>query len=555
MTIQRRFRLLFSGNPVPRTGRQKETFHVRGPLAFGRRPQSKAGLFEPGRLLTGRYCFQGTLPPPHADKTKSFLSPVTTQPDQGFRPAKRLYMRLAGYLTALFLLFSPVIFFPVVKTSHASSDSIRVTPVVRAVNNVKTSVVNISTFEQVFERKNPFSSFGRDPFFDRFFNDFLDNSYNKKSVRTHLGSGVIINSEGYVITNWHVVERASTITVTTLDEKEFHVDLVGADPKSDIAVLKIKSRSDFPGVAMGDSDNLLIGETVIAIGNPFGLSHTVTTGVVSAINRSIKTDNQVYDNFIQTDASINPGNSGGPLLNIMGELIGINTAIYGDAQGIGFAIPVNAVKRIVDDLVQYGEVRPPWLGMSVQDLDAAIATQFGYSSSDGVIISDILPDSPAEKSGLRRADILISIDKKKIKSKESFERILHLYTADTTLKIGIFRQGAFKTYDVKASEFPLSYVDTFLWDVLGLNLMSNSTALAQRYGLHTASGVVISRINPQSQAFNKGLEPGDVIVRFLGSPIHDIRDFKKRLAKNIHRDSVVLLVQRGRYGYYITFEM
>jgi S1-C subfamily serine protease len=238
--------------------------------------------------------------------------------------------------------------------SDAFVDDVRRTPVVQAVEKVSPSVVNISTQAAVPERSNPFSMFEGDPFFDSFFRDFFEHSPRRQNVNTSLGSGVIINARGYVVTNWHVVEKATSMTVTTGDDKTFEAVLAGADPQSDLAVLKIDSNVPFDPIPLGDSDRLLIGETVIAIGNPFGLSHTVTTGVISALNRSIRTGEAVYENFIQTDASINPGNSGGPLLDIHGRLIGINTAIYGRAEGIGFAIPVNTARRIVDELLLHG---------------------------------------------------------------------------------------------------------------------------------------------------------------------------------------------------------
>ncbi len=439
--------------------------------------------------------------------------------------------------------------------AHCYVDDIRVTPVVKAVKSTQKAVVNISTHEQVYERTNPFSSFGNNPFFDRFFNDFFDQGYRKKSVRTHLGSGVIIDERGYIVTNWHVIEKAASITITTEDEKEYEASLIGADPKSDLAVLKISSQKNFTKVPLGTSDNLYIGETVIAIGNPFGLSHTVTTGVVSAVNRSIKANEQVYENFIQTDASINPGNSGGPLLNINGELIGINTAIYGQAEGIGFAIPINTVKRIVDDLLEFGEVRVPWIGISVQEIDPGIAAHFKYPESYGVIVSEIFPNSPAAKSGLQSADIIMSIADKKIKTKTAYKRTLSLYTADDVLTIKLFRQGAVKKLRVKASEFPFEYVDTLLWENFGFRIIDNSRAIARRYGLYTAEGVVLSEVHRNGQAHQRGLKPGDVIVKVQVTDIKDSTHLKKQLVKNIHLDSIVLLVQRGQYGYYITMDM
>lgn len=455
------------------------------------------------------------------------------------------------------LILFAVILSPLCLTVHAHGfvDELRRTPVVKAVENSKAAVVSISTHEQVYERVNPFSSFGRDPLFDRFFQDFFDNRYQKESVRTHLGSGVIIDRRGYVLTNWHVIEKAASITIATTEDKEFNAVLIGADQRSDLAVLRIESSNAFSSVPLGDSDDILNGETVIAIGNPFGLSHTVTTGVISALHRSIKANDQVYEDFIQTDASINPGNSGGPLLNIKGELIGINTAIYGEAQGIGFAIPINTARRIVDNLLRYGEVHPPWLGISVDELTQNIAKPLGYTGSYGVIISAIQPESPAEKSGLRTADIIISIGDQKVKSKTAYKRLISLYTADTTLKIDIFRQGEIKTISVKASEFPQQYLDTLIWDGFGIELIDNNNQIARKYGLAASAGVVISKIKTHGQASKRGLQPGDIILQAQGTSIKNSNDFKNQIARNIHQDSVVLLVQRGTYGYYITFDL
>lgn len=438
-------------------------------------------------------------------------------------------------------------------TANGFVDELRRTPVVVAVEKSKNAVVNISTHEQVYQRANPFGSL-RDPFFDRFFRDFFDNRYAQQSVRTHLGTGVIINDRGYIVTNWHVIQQASAVVVTTIDEQEYPATLVGADAKSDLAVLRIDAPQRFPVIPLGDSDSLLIGETVIAIGNPFGLSYTVTTGVLSAVNRSVKTENQVYENFIQTDASINPGNSGGPLLNIHGELIGINTAIYGRAEGIGFAIPVNTAKRIVNDLLAYGEVRPPWLGISVQDLTPPIAEHMGYGAGGGVIIADVVPGSPADVSGIRTGDILTAIDDRKIKTREAYKRILSLYTAGSTLRLSVFRRDTTLTQRVTAGEFPAAYVEQLCWDGFGFKFIDNSRQIARRYGLRTSDGIVISEIQANGQAARKGLKPGDVILRVQSATIAGSDDFRKRIVEHFHRDSVVLLVQRGQYGYYVAMD-
>ncbi len=435
--------------------------------------------------------------------------------------------------------------------THAQVQS-RVTPVVRAVQVTKNSVVNISTNE-VRKRINPFSRFGNDPFFDRFFNDYFSGDYGNKSIRSTLGSGVIIDPSGYVVTNWHVVERSTSITVITSDEHEYSATLVGADPRSDLAVLKIESDTVFDSVKTGNSDDLLIGESVIAIGNPFGLTHTVTTGVVSAVNRSVKADEQVYENFIQTDASINPGNSGGPLLNINGELIGINTAIYGQAEGIGFAIPVNRVLSIVRDLVAYGEVRPPWIGTSVDEVPRNVADYLGYTENYGVIVSDVTANGPADKAGLKTSDIIMSVNGKKIKSKASFKRMLGLFTADDSVEILYYRNGSQRKTTVVLTEFPAHYVESLCWDSFGFRYIANSSGLAKKYGLYSTDGIVISETRRNGQAQQIGLQPGDIIVQVQSGTTDSLDDFKKQIVSNIHRETIVMLVQRGPYGYYVTF--
>jgi S1-C subfamily serine protease len=352
-----------------------------------------------------------------------------------------------------------------------------------------------------------------------------------------------------------VVQNAATIKVATLDEKEYDALLIGSDPKSDLAILKIKTNTPFPRIRLGDSDNLLIGETVIAIGNPFGLSHTVTTGVVSALHRSIKKDDELYENFIQTDASINPGNSGGPLLNIKGELVGINTAIYGEAQGIGFAIPVNTAKRIVNDLMRYGEVRSPWLGLYVQSLNPGIAQQFNFRGNHGVIITDVYSGSPAENAGLRRGDIITAIERQPVKSKESFNTILSSYTAENSIALSVFRDNAISEYALKAAIFPLSRVDELCWKVLGIAVMENNAAIAKKYGLYATQGAVIKSIRDNGQAEQRGLRPGDILLQINENRINTSGDFNRTIARYAQQDSILVLIQRGPYGYYLNLEM
>ncbi len=430
-------------------------------------------------------------------------------------------------------------------------DDVRRTPVVQAVEKVSPSVVNISTQAGVPERNNPFSMFEGDPFFDSFFRDFYEQSPRRQNVTTSLGSGVIINAQGYVVTNWHVVEKASSMTVTTGDEKTFEAGLVGADPQSDLAVLKIDAAVPFSPIPLGDSDQLLIGETVIAIGNPFGLSHTVTTGVISALNRSIRTGEAVYENFIQTDASINPGNSGGPLLDIHGRLIGINTSIYGRAEGIGFAIPVNTARRIVDELLLHGRVRPAFLGVSVQDMTPDLADYLGHGGA-GVIVSEVSAGGPAARAGVQNADIITHIDNHTIKSPDGFRRTISGYTPRDTLRFSIVRNKQPLQISVQAAEFPPEHIDRLISSVLGITLVQNTPVLAQRHGLQTSSGILITEVARAGTAYARGLRSGDVILRVHDSDIATLDDLRQKMLQHVYRDSIILLVQRGRYGYYVT---
>ena len=305
----------------------------------------------------------------------------------------RFFYLIRSIFFALFSIF--------LTQNNLCAEYSRKNAVVEAVRTVSPAVVNISSEYQIRMQTNPFSDFGLTPHLDSFFKDFFDHDYQRNIKRSNLGSGVIIDGKrGFVLTNAHVITRSGNITITLKDEQEFKALVVGADPDSDLAVLKIKTDTPLPDISMGNSDDLMIGETVIAIGNPFGFSNTVTTGVISALNRSIKTEERVFYNFIQTDASINPGNSGGPLLDINGKLIGINTAIYANAQGIGFAIPINKAKRILSDLIKYGEVIPAWTGIVLQNIDTKLAHYLQIPGKGGLLSRGSNARALLKKSGL-----------------------------------------------------------------------------------------------------------------------------------------------------------
>src|SRR5213596_391627 len=320
----------------------------------------------------------------------------------------------------------------------AESDPARRSLVVEAVEKASPAVVNVSTEQIVEQRRSPFP-FPQDPFFEEFFRDFVD-PRPRRFKTTSLGSGVIVAADGTIMTNVHVIERASRIHVMLNDQREFDATLVGADADADIAVLRVKAGGDLPHIPFGTSADLMIGETVIAIGNPFGLSHTVTTGVVSAVGRSLRDEERTYTDFIQTDASINPGNSGGPLLDIKGELIGINTAIYGKAQGIGFALPVDRARRVMKDLVSYGEVRRPWVGIVVQELTPELAQHFG--TRRGVVVAEIEPGSPAAGADLARGDVITRVDGRDVRSRDDFEQRVEDRAEDSKLVVTRRREGS-----------------------------------------------------------------------------------------------------------------
>jgi serine protease Do len=447
----------------------------------------------------------------------------------------------------LFFLFTP---------AFLNAESLRESAVVKAIRKVSPAVVNISSEFEIRKRVNPFYGFGMDPNFESFFRDFFDPGFEQKYKRTNLGSGVIIDGKrGFILTNKHVIVKSSTITVALKDGREFKAQIIGADPDSDLAVLRISSKGDLPAIEMGNSNNLMIGETVIAIGNPFGFSNTVTTGVISATNRSIKVDNTFYHDFIQTDASINPGNSGGPLLNIYGELIGINTAIYAKAQGIGFAIPINKAKRIITDLIKYGEVIPAWIGVTVQDLDAELAQYLKATTVKGVLVKKTETSGPAHKAGIHVSDIIRSIGSRKILSQNDFNIAMSNISAGEDININIWRDGETRNFLVKSSSFPIDLAEDLARNLLGITVKNLSRKNRYVYKTHTQEGVVITEINRNSYLARIGAKPGDIIRQMDELTIKNIKDFKKAMIKYRKKKSLVIVLQRQDQLYNITIKL
>ncbi len=381
---------------------------------------------------------------------------------------------------------------------------------------------------------------------DWFWSDFFDDFWFGPEVKTEeesIGSGVIIDASGYVLTNYHVIEGAEQIEIILQNGEKYQARVVGADTRSDLAVLKINPQKPLAYLPMGTSSDLMIGETVIAIGNPFGLGPTLTVGVVSALHRKIKIDDRVYGEFIQTDASINPGNSGGALLNIVGELIGITTAIYAKAQGIGFAIPIDKAKRIVDDLIKFGEVHPGWLGIEVKDISGDLRHLLGLGERQGVLVDKVWQNSPAQKAGIKAGAIIVQIDNKPITSSWDYKDCLSEITVGDEVRIKYIDEGREKLAVIKARDFPEKLAPKLCWKLLGIEPKE------------TKYGVLIYKVDPTSPAGKMGLGTGDVIVRLGNQSVYSLRDFYQQLIKNRNQQSISMVIKRENFYYYLTLPL
>ena len=403
--------------------------------------------------------------------------------------------------------------------------------------SVKPAVVNISSETVIrrakqFSNNDPFSQFFGNDFFNQFFD--IPQEYKQKA----LGTGFIIGADGYLLSNFHVVKNATKILVTLSDGRKFKAKVVGTDSKSDLALLKIETKN-LPTVKLGDSDNVYVGDWAIAIGNPFGLNQTVTAGIISAKGRN-KVGIEDYEDFLQTDAAINPGNSGGPLVNIRGEVIGINTAIAspnGGSVGIGFAIPVNMAKSIIPQLKSKGKVVRGWLGVYVQDLTEAIAKPLGLKPNSGILVSDVSKDSPALDAGIDVGDVIIEFDGKKIEEVDQLRKIVALSTIGKVYYIKIKRNNKIKNLKVKIKEMPSEQVASSEEKInktwLGINVLPLTDSVKKQYHIDAKekSGVIISEIKNSSVAQEGGLQIGDIILRINNLPVNTIKDYSKIINK------------------------
>jgi serine protease Do len=419
---------------------------------------------------------------------------------------------------------------------------------VRLAKELTPAVVNISTTQVIKGRGGPVRSpFGEDDPFNEFFKRFFGDQ-PRQFKATSLGSGFIINKDGYILTNNHVVENATDITVKLGDSREFKAKVVGRDPKTDIALIKIEATT-LPVIPLGNSDKLEVGEPVMAIGNPFGLNQTVTTGIVSAKGRFI--GEGPYDNFIQTDASINRGNSGGPLINTNGEAVGINTAIFsptGGSIGIGFAIPIDMTKEVLPQLKEHGQVTRGWLGVAIQSITPDLSKKFSLKQANGALVSDVMEGSPAEHAGIKQGDVIVEFDGKKIKSSTELPHIVANTPVGKEVPMKVIRDGAELTLQVKIGELKEEQVAAMTSSSpktkLGIDIQELNPALAHKFGLKGEKGIVITEVEPDSPGDAAGLQPGDLILEINRVKVTTVNQVRRVLEKTKPNEPTLLLVKR-----------
>ncbi len=418
---------------------------------------------------------------------------------------------------------------------------------------VSPAVVYISTVQTVKGVQGQFPGLFNDPFFRRFFGIPDQQEFKQQA----LGSGFLVSQDGYILTNNHVVQNAEKIQVTLPDKRQFDAKVIGTDPKSDVAVIKIDG-DHFPVAPLGNSSNTAVGDWVLAIGTPYGLSQTVTAGIISAEGRA-NIGIVDYEDFIQTDAAINPGNSGGPLVNIQGQVIGINTAIFsqsGGYQGIGFAIPIDMAKGIMDNLIAHGKVVRGWLGVMIQAVTPEIAKGFGLTETTGALVGDVVKDGPADKAGIKRGDVIIALNGQPIDTPNTLKNLVAQTDVNKTVPVVVIRDGKEQTLQVTISEQPseaqaqAEESAPSIETRFGLSVQELTPDIASQLGYTDDKGVIIVGVEPGSPADQAGLQRGDLIKEINRHPIESLTAYQKVMASIGKDESLLLLVRRGDNTYY-----
>ena len=425
---------------------------------------------------------------------------------------------------------------------------------------VKPAVVNISATSTVTISGNPFHQFlepgldGREDQFNDFFQHHFQGNPDQKLTQQSLGSGFITSKDGYIITNNHVVDNAQEIRVKLSDGREFQAKIIGRDETTDLALLKITDPAgDLPVLALGDSEKMRVGDWVLAIGNPFGLEHTVTQGIISATSRVIGSG--PYDDFLQTDAPINPGNSGGPLINLRGEVVGITTAIFSGGQGLGFAIPSDLAKSVTAQLREKGKVERGYLGVGIQSVTPELAKSFGLREASGTLVSEVFKGGPAEKGGIRVGDVIVSFDGKKVKSSEDLPRLVAGTPAGKTVEVDVVREKRNLRISVRVERLKPATVAaqaTAPVQSLGMKLDDLSAKLRQQFGIEENSGVVVVTVEQGSPADEAGLQQGDLIEEVNREKIGNLAAFNKALGRSGKGEPLLLFVKREKQTFFAT---
>ncbi len=428
--------------------------------------------------------------------------------------------------------------------------------------SVIPSVVAILSTKKV-RAQNPFGGLFDEDFLRRFFGYELP---PREFLERGLGSGVIVNNDGYILTNNHVVKGADQLEVV-LGKKNVPAKLIGTDPESDLAVVKIKPQEGMKAAILGDSDKLRVGQWVLAIGSPFSLNlqHTVTAGIVSAKNRTSPGLGQVqYQDFIQTDAAINPGNSGGALVNLHGEVVGINSAIISPQQsggfvGIGFAIPINMAKQVMPSLIEHGRVIRGWLGVYISSLTETDAKAWGLSEPKGALVQDVTKDGPADKAGIEAGDIILEFDGKQVEDSRDLMNMVAQRKPDTKVKVTVLRNGKRKTFAVTLGERPSSAEQPAVAERnekrLGLTVQNLTDRLRQRFGYEGEEGVLVTDVDPSSVAYQEGIRPGDLIKAVNRRPVRSVTEFRRIIDKAEPGDVILFRLRRGDRNYFVAVKI
>ncbi len=415
------------------------------------------------------------------------------------------------------------------------------------------SVVNIKV-TKVQKTDFPLHALPEGPFRDRFRHFFDDKELTPRERPAEgAGSGVIVSGDGLILTNNHVVEGAKEVLVTLADQRELKADIVGRDPRTDLAVLRVKDSGELQAARLGDSDALKVGDWVLALGNPFGLSHTLTSGIVSAKGRVLGAG--PYDDFIQTDASINPGNSGGPLFNMQGEVVGINTAIIPNGQGIGFAVPVNMARQLMPQLVEHGVVTRGYIGVNIQTVSRDLARAMNLEKPEGALVADVVSGGPADRAGIKRGDVIVSFDGKEVRDSQHLPAMVAATPVGGEVSVKVLRASKEKDFRVKVAKLESpdlrpSASDEPSQSRWGMELRDLSPETAKRQGLEDG-GVVVVNVQPGSAADKASIQRGDIILEADRKPVHSVQELKKAIADSGDKDSLLLLVQRDNARIFV----